>query len=543
MEAQCEAFCNEQWVGIAGCAGSSKTTSAVVYGFFWWLCGMSDSAVVLTSTTKGDIRKRAWYWVQKLYTSIQGPRIGHMVDSQMMLQGVKADGRHCICAIPVREGSTAKAVARIQGYHPDRLLIIIDEATDTPEAIFDSFPNLISTPWDFQVITLGNPNSKFDPFGKFCEPKDGWNSVNVETDEWETIPQLNMKPGKVLHFDAERSPNILTGSVQYRHLPHLQRLEAMRKRLGENSPQFYKFWRGFWCPEGIIQTVLTESLLSMTKSVGAMSKHIFTGGLVFNIAGLDPAFNGGDRAVLRFAKVGVLENGSLGIQLTDREQLNISAKSDVPIHYQIVQQVKWHCSERGVTPDRFGLDSTGEGGGLADIFSREWGSDVNRIEFGGKPSDDRVSNEDDRMACEVYDRRVTELHFTIKELVTAGQLRGVNAREASDVCNRLWRMKGRKIEIEPKTKRKTSGDAEESSNFGFKERMGRSPDDGDALAVLCATAKRCGVTVKLQGKTSIAADNWMAQARKFDSVYTDDPVGDSDPEPTVKFDDFELESI
>ncbi len=521
MERQAEAFCNNQWVGVAGCAGSCKTTVAVIYGVFWWLCGIHDSAFVLTSTTKGDIRKRAWFWVQKLYTSIEGPRIGNMVDSRTTWQGTKGDDRHCVTAIAVREGSVNKAVARIQGFHPDRLLICVDEATDTPEAIFEAFPNLISTPWDFGVIVDGNPASRFDPMGKFCEPAGGYGSITVEDEEWESVPQLNGKPGLILHFDSEKSPNVLSGTVQYKHLPKGPQVEAIRKRMGAESPGFYKFWRGFWCPEGIIQTVLTESMLARCQAVGATSKFLFLGGPVFTIAFLDPAFGGGDKAVLRFAKCAEIEGGATGIQLVKTQKINVSVKSAVPIHFQISQQVIWHCKEMGVEARCFGLDSTGEGGGLADIIARDWESSIARVEFGGKPSEKRVSHEDERPCDEVYDRKVTELHFTVKEFVAAGQLKGMNSDEAKDLCNRLWRFKGKKMEIEPKTKRKSMGDAEETGNWGFKERMGRSPDDGDALCGLCAVARRVGVAIKTQGRTARSGDDWLKVAQKHDEIYGD----------------------
>lgn len=543
MEQQCEAYCNEQWVGVAGCAGSVKTTSAVVYGVFWWLCGIGDSAMILTSTTKGDIRKRAWFWVQKLCTSIVGPRVGNMVDSQMMWQGSKGDGRHCICAIAVREGSTAKAVARIQGFHPDRLLVIVDEATDTPEAIFESFPNLISTPWEFQVIILGNPASRFDPMGKFCEPKDGWASVSVERDEWESVPQLNNRPARILHFDAERSPNVLSGTVEYKYLPTARRLDAVRKSMGAESPGFYKFWRGFWCPEGIIQTVLTESILATYNAVGTSSQHIFLGGPSNILAFLDPSFGGGDRAILRFAKCAELEGGATGLQLTKSEKINVSVKSATPIHFQIAQQVIWHCKEQGVAPGNFGLDSTAEGGGLADIIARDWSPDIRRVEFGGKPSENRASYEDERPCNEVYDRKVTELHFTVKEFIVAGQLKGLNTNEASDLCNRLWRHKGKKMEIEPKTKRKSTGDAEEIGNWGFKERMGRSPDDGDALCGLCEVARRVGIAIKPQGRTARASDDWNKIAMKYDALYAEPDTDLPQPQSVSALDLFAMDEI
>lgn len=546
MEQQTEAFCNHQWVGVAGCAGSGKTTSADVYGVWWWLCGVHDSAFVLTSTSLKDIRKRAWAWVQKLYTSIEGPRIGNMVDSRTTWQGTNGDDRHCVVAIPVREGSTTKAVARIQGFHPNRLLICVDEATDTPEAIFESFANLISTPVDFQVIVLGNPASRFDPFGKFCEPEGGWAQVTVEDEEWDSVPQLNSKPARILHFDAEKSPNIIEGLQKYKFLPNAPLLARVKAKMGPDSPGFYKFWRGFWCPEGIVQTVLTESMLARHEAVGATSKHIFLGGRVFSIAFLDPAFGGGDKPVLRIAKCAELPGSATGIQLTKSIKLNVSIKTmengvPVPIHFQLSKQYIWHCKDNGVEPSHAGLDSTGEGGGLADIIAREWSHEIQRVEFGGKPSDKRVSHEDERPCDEVYDRKVTELHFTTKEFVMAGQLKGISATEASDLCNRLWKWTGKKMEIEPKTRRKSAGDQEETGNWGFKERMGRSPDDGDALVGLCEVARRVGVAIKTQGRTARAGEDWLKAARRMDDIYAE--VGEGRGAANSPVDLYELESV
>ena len=531
MERQCEVFCNQPFSAVAGCAGSSKTTTSVIYAVFWWLCGIQDSAVVLTSVSKQNIRSRAWNWVQKLYSGIEGIRIGNMVDSRTTWQGTKGDDRHCVCALAVREGSTQKAVSRLQGFHPDgRMLVIVDEATDTPEAIFESFPNLIAGNWDFQVIALGNPASLFDPFGQFCEPLNGWTSIDVETDEWESTTKINGKPGFVLHFDAEKSPNVTSASDKYDFLPNLRNLEAMKKRYGAGSPQYFKFWRGFWCPEGIVQTVLTESLLSHHRAAGTVSKHIFNGNDLFKMAFCDPAFGGGDRAVIKFATCGTTENGSIGIQLTKAQVLSINSKlkddagNPVPMHYQLAHQIKWHCNDQGVQAKYFGLDVTGEGGGLGDILMREWSPEIIRVEFGGAASEYAVSNEDRRPCKDAYENKVAELWYTVRELVISEQLKGVSAEESKELCNRLWRLKGKKIEVEPKSKRKTTGDAGEQSNWGMKERFGRSPDLGDAVAGICHDAKIHGASVRLLGRTAKLSDDWDKFAKKMDSLYHEDPV-------------------
>ena len=521
MEKQAETFCNYQFVGVPACASASKTTTGIIYAVTWWLADPDNSTVILTSTTGKMIRRRGWPWVQKLYATIPGPRVGSMLDSQTTWRSKKTDDKSAIFAKAVKDGNTQKALADIAGMHNKRVLLLIDEATDTPEAVFEAIGNLMSGDTDFQCICLGNPSTRFDPFGVFCEPKDGWTSVDVETDEWETTPKFG-KPGICVRFDAEKSPNIIEGKNIYKHIPTKESVEGARSQYGESSPRYWQMYRGMWAPEGINQTVLTESILMAHDAFG---KHTWVGGTEKNIAALDPAFGGGDRAQLQFAKRGEITTGGSGIQLTERIPLTINTKDlTKPVHYQLADQVKEHCAKRGVLPENFGLDSTGEGGGLADIISREWSPMIHRVEFGGAPPERAITNENNRPANEVYDRQCSYLWFSIKELVVARQLKGIDATVAQQFCNRRWRMKGRKIEIEPKTAPTSanSNTAEGAkTNWGFKQFYGRSPDEGDAVATLCEVARRTGLIVKSIGVTARVSENWFKKVQELDTVYQD----------------------
>jgi hypothetical protein len=47
--------------------------------------------------------------------------------------------------------------------------------------------------------------SFYDPFGKFITPLKGWDSISVESEEWETAR------GIAIHFDATKNPRIMDG--------------------------------------------------------------------------------------------------------------------------------------------------------------------------------------------------------------------------------------------------------------------------------------------------------------------------------------------
>ena len=124
-----------------------------------------------------------------------------MVDSKTCLQASKGDDKNAIFAIAVLDGATSKSVANIQGVHSERILCIVDEATDTPEAAFEATSNLNKGCREFQFLAIGNPHSVLDEHGRFSEPADGWNSVSIETQSWET------QRGVCVRFDGAHSPN------------------------------------------------------------------------------------------------------------------------------------------------------------------------------------------------------------------------------------------------------------------------------------------------------------------------------------------------
>jgi hypothetical protein len=493
LEAQVESLCEHDYVGWAGCGASGKTFGATLFATVWWLSNPAKSTVVLTSTTAKMIRKRMWANLQDLVRKSRGFP-GNMVDSKMALQAIKGDDRHSISAIAVAEGNTSKAVANIQGIHAERVMVIIDEATDTPEAAFEACTNLSKGCREFKMLVIGNPASKYDPHGRFCTPAKGWRSVTIEDQHWLT------ERGMCRRFDGMKSPNISEGRTKYPYLiTHDQVLSAMRHE-GEQSPTFWKYTRGFWSPDGMVKTVLSESLIETHTPT---RKLTFTTNVQV-VAGLDPGF-GGDRCILRFAKVGTA-NDKVSILFQDIIHISVNAQLTEPVHYQIANRVKEECTKRGVAPDKFGLDSSGEGGGLADILTREWGV-VHRTEFGGSPSTIPVSDEDNRPCNEAYDRKVTELWFSMRKWVVEERVGGMDIETLQEFCARMFDDSKRKISVESKTV--------------MKQRTGKSPDLADAATVLLDLVRKTAV---LEPRATKMDKVWEKLVRDADSIYHDETI-------------------
>jgi len=491
-ERQVESLLDNDFVSWTGCAASGKTFTSAEFAMIWWLCDPLNSAVVLTTTTRGMLKKRSWRSIQELYAKSKIPFPGNMVDSQMVLQAQTGDNKNAIFGLAVRDGNTAAAAANIQGLHTRRVLLIIDEATHTPEGIFEATANL-ATNEEFKMLVIGNPHSKVgDPHGRFSEPLEGWASVSVETQEWDTVRQLNGEPGLCIRFDGDRSPNVSAGKTVYPYLVTQQQVENAKIKYGPDSPLYWKFYRGFWPPDGLQKTIFTNALVEINKAhLGVM----FTGRQKSILCGCDPAFGGGDRAVIRFAEVGEEQKtGRFCIELGLSEYLTVDANSGEPVHYQLADQIISMCKARGCKPDNFAIDATGEGGGLADILRKTWSRRINGVEFGGKATERRVSKTDDRKCSEVYDRKVTELWFQAREFLSSGQLKGIDPETQNEFCNREYDDDGKKVKIETKKV--------------MKERFLRSPDIADATVLVVEAARNMGIESSTDGHVDDSDKEW-----------------------------------
>ena len=340
-ETMIETLCQERWVGVMGCGSAAKTWNIAGFAALWWLAAPEKSSVIMCSTSKEGLRRRLWSNVQKIYSMLPVPRCGNFVSSMTKWQCTKGDDKHSITGIAVEKGEVAKAADMIKGWHTDRQLVVIDEATAVPPAIFDACTNLYTgAPREFGMVMIANPRSKLDEFGKFCEPANGWNSVSVDSERWETREQLDGKRGVVIRFDAEKCPNIVEGRLVSRYLMTAEKLASARKALGENNPLYWSNYRGFLAPEGINKTIFSETAI---EKHGGRKSHQFTGSRFEIICALDPARVGGDRAVARFAGIGEITGGSWGIEVGPPIVIPLNAKSTNPINYQLIEQLKREC--------------------------------------------------------------------------------------------------------------------------------------------------------------------------------------------------------
>lgn len=523
-----DVMCKRRWGAFTGCSNSGKTFGVVNFACAWWLCAPEDSSVIIVSTTMKMLRKRGWSEVSSFYNSFckaSGVQeYGNFVDSQTLWRYQHGDDKNAIFGLAVNEGNTTKVADNIKGIHTKRQLVIIDEATAVPAAIWDACTNLYGYPIDaggeFILVALANARTRLDAFGRFIEPENGWDSVSIETDEWETKPRSeDGKKVLVTRFDFRRSPNITEGKLVCKHLPTAQRVTMRMKALGEagalHDPLHYSNDLGFPPPEGVAKTVFTETLLSMFDAYG---RHTFTG-QNFSIIGTYDQARTGDRPTVRFAALGEIRPGVMGIEWMPPIILYFDASDKkTPIAYQALNLLKKHCGNvqyRGQTytchPRDFGIDASNEAT-FCDLCEREWSANIIRIQFGGAASEDACSHEDGRPANTVYKNKRAEMYFRTKSATESLQLKGVDKDTAAELVTLEY------VDTKPDGTGKliTIIDKKE-----YKLKYQVSPDYSDSAVMIQEVARLKGFRLTAMGKTVYRTVELEEVSQKAQEVYHD----------------------
>lgn len=492
---------------LSGCASSSKSHWLAAYAIINWLCDPYNTFVYITSTSTAGAKHRVWKSIMTLYwASPVLQAIGKMVDSQAKICTIhEGTGKHDdsagIFILAAAPSKARESIGQIIGRKNKRVFLLADELAELSFAVLEAaFGNLMANPL-FQFGAASNFKSREDAFGEVTEPKDGWDSINIESDEWET------KRGYCLRFDGMRSPNILAGKDIYPYIYGSKQLKEHRTH-GEKSITFWRMCRSFETPAGLENAIYSESDLASGK---AYDQNVIWDYSYVNLGGADPSYTtGGDRFMFWHGRLGK-SNGLWVLLLIKSKVLreDVTKLNERTRDYQMADQLKMECESSGIAPENFGLDITASSFG--SILAELWSPKFHRVNFGGAPTDRAVFGDDPRRANQLYTNRVSEIWYVGKEFMRFGQIRGVTTSLGRELKARIYDSikgaTGLRIRVEPKTE--------------MKKRLGFSPDEADACFVLLDTARERlqflagGLNQGVRKSTT----SFLAKSRKADTVY------------------------
>ena len=502
-----EEACKHKYLAISGAASSGKTAFAAIWALVSWLCDPVYTMVLVTSTSLKESRKRIWGAIREYYMAPQCLP-GKLVDSVGIIRlrpedagGAAVSDRCGITLIPGEKKKEKEAIGKLIGMKNQRVIMIADELPELSEAIIQAgYSNLSSNP-HFQLMALGNFNSMYDAFGQFAKPKDGYSSINAEMDGWET------ERGYCLRFDGLKSPNFAQDKDVWPIYGRKQLKE--HQKIGSTTAAFWRMCRSFPCPAGEEFTIYSEAdLIRGQVDQRAQWRSGYT-----NVAFLDPAFtSGGDRAVVYFARYGAALSGKMTIEFTEYLVLNEDVqKQDQSRNFQIAQQYKQCCLDRGVSVQNAGCDVSGPGIVFGEILAQIWSPRFYRVQFGGAPTTMPVGSDDPKPAAEVYYNRVSEIWHVGLDFVRGDQIRGLCPEAAKELKARRYdtvKQGTLKIRVEPKIE--------------MKHRTGKSPDIGDsACGVIDLCRNRFGAVAD-STIIEAASEEWLAKAVEASDIFPEE---------------------
>ena len=470
-----QSWCEQDYQTWWGPSSSGKSTDAGIILLTHWLSAPSKTTIIVCSTTKDMLERRIWREIVRFHSMHRGqlPGIRRKQPAQILYSDEEdPSGDNTISGIfgvAVQKGTVAEAVGNMVGMHNDYNALCIDEMQATREAAAEAWDNL-STGIEAKFLGMGNPASRLDPLGRASQPAAGWDSISVAQDRWAT------RRGICLFFNGLKSPAILDPQKYY-FLLNKKQIDDMRKDPGEDSPRFWSQRIGFVPPEGLTQTVLTESFISKFN----MMEPAQWSDIWFDAVGVDPAWVlGGDRCALVHCKVGITTEGRLGIVFDQHKIIALEITSGEPMAYVVAYKIMNELKALGCRVDDLAIDITGSQSALADIIDKEslkddWKSisgQCHRVKFGGAPSELRISEEDVRTAQKAYKNKVTELWYRVRTYGQNDNIRGLDETACIEFCQRQLlssAIDSRNMEcVEQKV--------------DMKARTGKSPDVADAVA-------------------------------------------------------------
>ena len=474
------------------------------------MCDPSNTKILLTSTHLSGARDRIWGAVLQLIDDIPEPPC-RIVDSVGLIAYVdqstgKSYSTYGLKLVSADKKQGSRKIGKMIGGKAPRVILIADELGEISESVQEAASSNLATNPHFQMIGLSNPASKYDPFGIFCLPKGGWESVDVMNDmTWEL--QIG---GKYIRLDAYDSPNFQLDDGDgegYDYLPSQRTIDEALESLGATpdeaakSSGFLRMFRAVFNDSDGGETVY--SIAEITKAGATNTREL---GAVTILGGLDPSFSSnGDATVLKIGTLGYDEAGQHAISFGDAVRIyeDVTDRSQ-PRNVQVAKKVVEECKKRGVKAENLAVDATGAGAPFCDILQMAFENDsFLRVQFGGAASDRKIKNDSKTTGRERYRNRASELFFIGKQFLLGKQLFGVSSDMVKQMTSRMFKThkgtKGLVLQVEPKDE--------------YKKRMGESPDETDASFILLEGARERHFfvpqdPVAVKEKESLPDDPW-----------------------------------
>lgn len=493
----------------SGVKNSGKTHSASKFALADYYCFPEITMIIISSTTRQSLETRVWGDIKSLHVSARKlwPELpGNVIDGKMAIstddlsddETEARDMRKGILCLACKKNSGEETdISNYVGIKQQRRRWIGDEMQFMKASMIEALAN--ANDGNFKLLALGNPLGIGDPLDVLSEPKCGWDNFDSEFGEvTKTIVWDNKlwKNSRTISLIGPDSPNFDYPKDKPIRFPYLFNQDSMDRVLSafdKDSTQFWSQCVGLRRPGNLASRVISIAMCEQNKAFEPAT-WLGTGQPNVKIGALDAAYGGtgGDRCVGGIIEFGKSVDNVMTISVNPPVIVPVSVRKTGVPEDQIAEWCAHYFDKNGVRPENFFYDATGRGS-LGPSLARIWSNMIQPVEFGGSPTKRIVSRDvtvldpktgfsRPQRCDELYRNFVTELWFSVKWVISCGQMRNLPREVAQEGTLREFEViSGFKMQVEPKDE--------------MKKRIGRSPDLFDWLATAVEGARRRGFQI------------------------------------------------
>lgn len=405
---------NNDKTSVRSCHASGKSyVSAVIVHM--WLMFFPDSVVVTTSASHDQLKNALWRGIAERY------------EKYKLIPGIQYEGKITEKGFELGKkwyaiGINPKEPDRLQGYHANDILLIVDEASGLNEEVFKRRGTIL-TGANAHELLLGNPTR---PSGSFYKAF--------------STPPASQGGYHKMHIDAHDIPNFTDpdhGIEEWEALASPKTKQQVIQEFGEDSPEYQIRVLGNF-PEQGVDSVFNSRWIdeAMKREMVRLDTH--------RLLSVDPARFGSDTSAI----VGFVDGNV-------HEVFGYVGKDSAFLIGEIMR-----IAAAGRYTDII-MDCTGIGGPIHDVLKRTHGLRMHSFEGGSSAQDKRYYN------------LIAQIWFEGADAFKRGEIAiGPNRycdRIRSDMIGRQYRYMGDKLALEKKD--------------DMKKRGANSPDFADAMCM------------------------------------------------------------
>lgn len=496
-----------------GASSMGKTYNLVIFCYMDWLRDPEWTSVKLMSQSDKHLAENVWPHLKQIHEACALRPEGKVkeVESALWIGLEHADKSYGFSGHAFKQSQLSSGVwkgfksqpkrpvtdANYAVFGPmTRLRVLMDEAQQIPAGVWQDLESVKAgiSGDRVKIFAAFNPEDVSQPVVRLAQPVGGWH-----TDQQETLYSYESDAGWwVQRLDGAKCENVVERREIY---PGVMLYEAYLKTLqggGDSSPRYWTFARGFPPLQDSANTVIPPDWASTQRG-----EALYVG-KVENVASIDLAYQGADKAVITIGRWGLAygwrdQNGKRHDfqnrlnpgEKQSRHVLTVDQFFMMPKSLDsmgVTQEVMGKCKLLGISPDWVSMDCTGNAMATYSYAYKFWGK-ILGINWAEGATATKVLTED-LSTCDVrFDGIPSEMWFAAKHWLDPNvcALLFNPTIQSQDLYNQMTtrrykHMRNGRMHIESKDEYKARN-------------AGKSPDEMDSVVMLVHLVRqRGGVT-------------------------------------------------